>query len=118
MGAGDYGTRAELAQTPDFLQRVTVAGMKYALVVQTEVGSGPVWTKRVGLASVIIAAAAGTDWRVTWPEPIRRLALAVASSYLFPGQNPATSEANLDTVVASVWNALSGVDAADTQPPP
>lgn len=127
MALGDT-VRAEMAQDPQFTQRIVVVGTKKAIVTIGMVFGGPPPAEQDGikfaqqqqLAAAWIKAV-GT-YRYSMPQPqvpqiITRLAWAVASSFDTGTEHPDISDTDLTAEVDQVWPAIATATfAADLNP--
>ena len=112
MALGDT-VRAEIAQDPQFVQRVVVVGTKKSLAKIVEVfssGDGVQFAKDQNLAAAWLKAV-GTYYygmpQTQVPQIIVRLTWAVASNFDTGTEHPDISDSDLTGEVEQVWPALA-----------
>lgn len=116
MVLGDT-VRAEMAQDPQFQQRVVISGTKHALWQigttfdpQAPGANGVKFAEQQKLAAQWVAAL-GTFYygmpSAQVPKIITRVSWAVASSFTTATEHPDINDLDLDSEIEQVWPALA-----------
>ena len=103
--ANGYALNYEAGTDPTFIQRVQGSILKAAYLVSIEANTVVDHDHRVQLSIAIVSSADSLTWAT-------RFALAVAVSLDVgapPTATEAITDAQIDTTVATVWNAFAGV---------
>lgn len=91
---GTYQSAGDAVGSPSYQQRAQAAWMNNAESVYNEVGTTPNHAVRAQFATKVL----------TGQVPVMNLLWAVAGQ----GATPSSTDAQLDTIIGSIWNALAG----------
>lgn len=116
MALGDT-VRAEMAQDPQFQQRVVISGTKHALYMVAAIfdpnapgADGTKFVQQQKLAAQWLAALGSYYYgmpAVQVPKIITRLSWSVASSFTTATEHPDINDVDLDNEVEQVWPAIA-----------
>lgn len=99
-----YSADYALSQTASFQQQVQMSVVKAAIAIASEAFSTKgSYAKRHALSTTVLASQTTTPWLMQF------VFAAIEASGLTSG----ATDAQVDTAVASAWNGIAGVTAAD-----